>query len=98
MSAVRFTTLVRTLGAPDFQKDNSRAEYKRYLAAMREGRVVTVHHSECDWCVPEWAEVGHHSFNVLVRLFFPKPIPFPPDTLVLGVQKHFDPAPCLKGI
>lgn len=95
--SVRYTTLVKRFGEPTCMKDGSVESCQMFAKAVAENRIITVHHRESDWCEPEWAELGLHSVNVLVRLIFPKPLPYPSDTVVLGVKKHFDPAECLKG-
>src|SRR5271154_1228921 len=85
MKSIRYTTLLKTCGPLIDGRTLTKPQYQK---ALRENRVITVHHRENNWCDPDWAEVGHHIVNVCDRLVFTKPIPLPDETLVLGVRRH----------
>ena len=84
--AIRYTTLVQRCGLP---RVASTMRLPSFQKACRENRVLTVHHAEDgDWFTPHWAETACHIFNVVARLVFPKPLPVPDETVVLGIRQH----------
>jgi hypothetical protein len=83
MNPIRYRTLVKHCGHP-IHAEESHLPLATYRKALRENRVVTVHSSFTSDAHHSFGEVGHHYVNVVTRLVFPKPLPVPFETVVLG--------------
>jgi hypothetical protein len=86
VKTIRYTTLLKVCGKPVLASKLTESKIRK---AVKENRIVTIHHKEGgNWCEPHWAEVGQHVLGVLDCLVFPKEIPVPYESLVLGVRRH----------
>ena len=82
--AIRIESLTKHSGEPRpnlIMKDD-------WENAVRENRVVTVHHTQTAGRLTLWGEVGHHPVDVFELLVFPRPLPRVAKTRVNGMN-HF---------
>ncbi|HVU07833.1 MAG TPA: hypothetical protein VHG89_04740 [Verrucomicrobiae bacterium] len=83
---VRYTTLVRQCGQPVSSDTLTQAQY---VTAVKENRVVCIHHDDGSNRGRNWAAVGHHIVNVLEHIVFPAPLPVDYNTRVYAADLFF---------
>jgi hypothetical protein len=71
MKTTRMSTLVKKLGVPTASYKFAKDEY---LKTIKEGRVLSIHHSDEDGGA-DYGLVGHNVSNVDTHVVFPTPIP-----------------------
>jgi hypothetical protein len=86
MKAVRFNTLVKHCGLPFPAETLSTLDYQK---AVKENRVVTIHHDDGSNRGRDFGWTGHHIVNALERIVFPKPLPVSYGTPVHAIYNYF---------